>query len=719
MMISSDGRRGVGKIATATLRRLRLGQCRFRYIFCDPRVCISSRQGRNINAMIRRDYRLRACVSLAWLIMIVLLSGVQSASAQPDQPSDTTSRVDTTSQGSRVGSLERDSTMADSTAVSPAAADTARLRAYEGTLGTTAGDVEDAGYRFIRNRDLVLLRYYTMFDILAPFLPAYPVSHGSPGLVRAFSYAGAAPGSIGVLFNGRPLPGDVGGGYDLELYPAEFLERAEILRGARATLFGGGESLIALNFVQPHYDVEGSYVRIAYSQGLYNLTSADLTYARNFGRTSNLTVGFRRLPSDGEFPNQSVSNTSLRATLTSNPIEGLAVSLTEIYSSATRGLSGGLIPGSSRQRAEIPTVVTPDLREEQLRHDVTLAARWAPVDAADTLSDSSRIRSSTAAIDAALYYSYARRTLLGIPDTIPHGGNRRREIIGGRGATTLPLGPFRAEINVVGEFAAGGFADSVGGDAAVRGEVGGLGEIALGPVLLRGGGKLSAGDAATARTTLVGEGILGISQTFSTRATLRLFNGGNDPSPLDSLRGFSSIRTRLLAEGAIDWRSGNLQAGIDAFYRQSEDAAVATYGAGGHLRFPLLWLILDARLLAQVDPDGDERFPALRGTGDVWWEGKLFRDNLDLRVGTSLIYQSGLRGAEYDPWLNEPVYPSDLSRPLSNQLPIWSAYAQARIGSAFIRATFDNILDVEQWTLYRYPVGGRGLHLQVTWTLID
>lgn len=677
--------------------------------------------------MSRREYSLHAGSIAAWLIVMSILTGAQVCFAQPAEPQDTTSRA-TEADSTLLArpaqeSTTLDSAAIDSSAAAPAVADTARLRSYEGTLGTTAGDRQDAGYRFLSSRELVHLRYYTMFDVLSTLLPAYPVSQGSAGLVRSFSYAGAAPGAISALFNGRPLPGDAGGGYDLELYPVEFIERVEILRGARATLFGGGESLIALNFVQPHYDVEGSYVRIAYSQGLYNLTSADLTYARNIGTESNLTVGFRRLPSDGEFPNQSVSNTSLRATLTSNPIEGIAVSLTEIYSSATRGLSGGLVRGSGRQQNEFPQVESLALREEQLRHDVTLAARWAPEEPGDSLSDTSdnisRARQTIPAADASLYYSYARRDILGIPDSIVHGGDRRREVVGARGYTSLPLGPLRAEVNVLGEFAAGGFADAGDGDAAFRAEAGGLGEIALGPVVLRGGGKLSTGEAATARTTVVVEGLLGISETFSTRGTLRLFNGGGELAAVDSLAGFSAIRTRLLAEAAVEWGAGNFQAGVDGFFRQSEESVVTTYGAGAHLRFPLLWFVIDTRLLGTIDPDGNERFPTLRGTGDLWGEWKLFQENLDLRLGTSLLYQTGLRGAEYDPYLNEPVYPTDLDRPLSNQLPNWSAYAQARIGPAFIRATFENILDIEQWSLYRYPTGGRGLHLQVTWTLID
>jgi hypothetical protein len=671
--------------------------------------------------MTRREYRLRAALPTLWLIVIMIASGARSLFAQPSgtTPSDTTGRAATIDSLGRASS-PGDTLGADTTASVPQRSDTARLFAYAGTLGSAAGDRQDAAYRFVTLRDLVHRRYFTAFDILAPLLPAYPLSQGTPGLVRSFSYAGAAPGSICALYNGRQLPGDVEGGYDLELYPTEFIDRIEIVRGARATLLGNGESLIALNFVQPRYDIEGSYVRLAYTQGLYNSTSADITYSRNIGNSSNLTLGMRRLPGDGEFPNQGVSNTIIRGAYTINPGDGVVFSLSEIYATGTRGLNGGLDPTSERDPRTLAVVNNTALVEEQLRHDITLSARLAPRPKSDSLStDSGSAGKSPAALDGALYYSYLRRDLTGMADSLLRPGEWRKEIVGARAAASLPAGPLRAEINAVAEYGASGFADSLDGNAGGRVEVGGLGELSLGAVLLRGGAKVAAGDHDTIRTTFVGEGILGISEAFSARGTVRLFNGGGDAVPTGGARGFSDVPTRLLGEAAVEFDAGNTQIGVDAFYRQTREPAVSTYGAGGHLRLPLAFLVLDARLLGQSDPDGGGRFPTLYSKGDLFGEWKLFKENLDLRVGTTVVYQTGLRGAEYDALAGEPTFPTDTARALSTQNPNLGLYAQARIGSAYIRAGFENILDIEQWTLYRYPINGRGLHLQVTWVLVD
>ena len=46
-------------------------------------------------------------------------------------------------------------------------------------------------------------------------------------------------------------------------------------------------------------------------------------------------------------------------------------------------------------------------------------------------------------------------------------------------------------------------------------------------------------------------------------------------------------------------------------------------------------------------------------------------------------------------------------------------YARGRIGSAYLKLTMSNLLDVEYYSVYRYPVWGRTFQLGITWTMID
>jgi hypothetical protein len=150
-------------------------------------------------------------------------------------------------------------------------------------------------------------------------------------------------------------------------------------------------------------------------------------------------------------------------------------------------------------------------------------------------------------------------------------------------------------------------------------------------------------------------------------------------------------------------------------------------GGQGRVRVPLAWgLAVDNNLLLTYDPDGDNRFPLLHGISDLYGTWTLFNNNLDARIGTSLQYQSGVRGTEYltgqfGPYADAGsyIYPTDTDRSLFTPFPIWNAYIHARIGSAFIRLAMRNILDAEFYTLYRYPRWAREINLTVTWALID
>jgi hypothetical protein len=51
--------------------------------------------------------------------------------------------------------------------------------------------------------------------------------------------------------------------------------------------------------------------------------------------------------------------------------------------------------------------------------------------------------------------------------------------------------------------------------------------------------------------------------------------------------------------------------------------------------------------------------------------------------------------------------------------PLWSVWAHARFGTAYIRAAVRNILDIESWGVYRYPEPGRSVVFEVTWSFID
>jgi hypothetical protein len=579
-------------------------------------------------------------------------------------------------------------------------------------LGSLTTRTPEPGYRVINDRDLVWRRYFTAFDVLEHDLPAYPVSQGTPGLVRAFSYGGASPGSISASFNGRPLLAQVGTGYDLENYPMEFVDRIEMVYGARAAIFGTGESLIALNFVQPEYDVEGSYSRIWYAQGGFGLTSGDLLYSRNLSDRANITIGFRRLPSDGLFPNQSVSNTDMRGSLRWNVPGDIELSLTHMYTNVTRGLNGGLRLTSSRD--PLLASVNAGLTEEQLRHDLTLSVRWSPE------RDSVARTAGLPRVDASAYYTDDHRLILNTRE-----GEYDAGVVGARAALFMPVGDVRLVANGILEARHRNTADSreVLGWAFAQG--GGLLEIPVGQrITLRGGARLDIDADEPVRTILIGEMALTPTDSLTIRGTVRLFAGG-DKTPLqDSIPTFSDTRTALLAEASIDWHDAGASVKLDGYYRMVDALKDSVdgdlFGAAIDLQLPIAgFLHFNNRFLFTIAPAEDERFPLVYAFHDVYGRWQLFNDNLDLRIGTTARWQTAFSSFDYEPYSGDMMFAADRIKEPVTLFPDLSVYAQARIGNAFLRAAMTNVLGNEFWTLLRYPIPSRMIFLEVTWTLID
>ncbi len=669
----------------------------------------------------------------AVFFLLLLLFSASLAPAQPSQPRRDPPPADTARPPGGDSLRRGDTLAADSLAAGDTSAvrrpDTVVIRNPGAPLGALVPVEEGIGYDLLQKRDLVWERYFTAFDLFAERLPAYPLSQGGPGMVRAFTYAGSSPGSISALYNGRPLWGPFGSPFDLELYPMEYIERAEILRGARAAILGSGESLIALNFTQPHYNVEGSYARLWYVQGANSTTDADITFARNIGDRGNLSLGLRRLSGNGVFPNnnQNVSGWSGRGSVRWDPSDNLTVSLTEIFSDATRGLSGGLLPESSRQPL-FAEVYNDSLRERTLRHDVTVAARWYPrsadVRGSDTGTATMRLADTTLRIDGDVYFTYAERELQASEHRAAVASPfSRAGIAGARAGLTIPVDRFRLLANGVLEY---------GDNDRVRFEGGGLLELPLGSVVtVRGGGKIS-GYAGDVFVTVVGEGALSLSENLALRGSVRsttLLDPRTDcPSP-DPGGAFwyplDGHYTGSMVEGGVEWRSGGASLELEGFVRGAVPAEcidLASYtvsGGAATVRIPYWFLMLESHLVATVAPEEYRGVPLLHGTSDLSARLNLFDGNLNLRLGTVLEYQTGLPSIQYRDIEGDFAVSAGSRLGERPPFPLWTAYAQARIGTAYIRVEMYNILDNKFFTTYRYPMFGRAVNIAVNWAFID
>lgn len=633
------------------------------------------------------------------LVAICCLPSGNRLLAQPDAPG---------------GAVDTTETAGADTAQAPEPLDTIPpFEPHGAPLGSVRPD-RQAYPSDLTKADLPAELYFSLFEPLREKLPAYPLSHGAPGLLETFSYAGADPGAITTLFNGRPLAGSEEHPFDPGLYPPEFIERVEVLRGAEAAVFGDAASLIGLNAVQPRFNVAGSYMRIVFGQGGGNTSSADLTFARNVASRTNLTVGVRRLTSDGVFDNQEVSQWNIRGALTWRPMDGLTVSLAELFSDLTRGANGGLTPASSLAET-VANSVNDTLNENRLRHDLSLSAQWYPGLAGEAITDTTDLRDRSR-FDGSVYYTHAGRglTVAERPAELPGVPvEQGDDVFGVRGGAYLPLGGIALHGNLVAELTDG---------KAGKTHAGGMVEIPVGETLgLFGGGAVTSESELTT-LSFFGEGRVAISDSFDLRLSARIFSDNAAAVSVPSRR-FSAQRSRMLLEAEGRWRRGAASIAAGGHIRRV--AANPTAGndywiAGAHatVGVPIAFLILEQSGLLTIAPSHDKRFPLLLSHSDLYALFSLFGGNLDLRIGTSLEYQSPFAGTEYNIVRGTWLYPSDRNRE-EELFPMLDAYARARIGSAYLKVTLSNILDVEYFTAYRYPVWGRSLQIGLTWALID
>lgn len=602
--------------------------------------------------------------------------------------------------------------------------------------------------RFVSELSLARMRYYTAFDALRRSVPALPLSQGMPGLVRGFSYAGAPPSAVAASFGGRPLEGLAAYGYDLESYPMEYLERAEIVTGARALLYGTGEALMAVNLVQPRLDVEGSYARVWYAQDAGDLTGGELMYSRNVGRRSNISLGFRRLATGDDvgskFLNQELTSWSVHANATWRPMPSLMVSLTELFVDATRSQNGGLTPESSFNPFDRAHEVNDEVLEERtLRHDVTLAAEWIfggrSTVGLDTLlaagSASGRL-DSVMRIDLAAYGTFGRRELGALEsvvsiDEVPLRTERTHA--GLRAGLWVPVGPARIEGNAIADLVGRRDRDEETTTFDLgRRQAGLLLELPIGAAIaLRGSGRYSKGWEGEIGG-VAAELLLQPTDRLSARLGVRLQRHEcpcEDPlrlaDSIDAIR-FEDYRTAQLAEGSIAWQDSSTLFSVTAFARRAEPIDPASglertllAGAEARLRIPFWILALEAHAHGTIQPENERRFPAARIFADLHAPLRLIDGNLDLRVGTTMEWQSPVGATSYDVMTGSFLFLQEADAGTARQLPLWDVYAHARIGTAYVRLAMRNILDVESWSVYRYPERRRSLVFEVTWSFID
>lgn len=551
----------------------------------------------------------------------------------------------------------------------------------------------------------------TLYDIIAPSLPGFSLSTGTPGLRNAFAPYGADPSLMTILYAGRPVTAQGGREPDLSSMPALFMERLERLEGIDASLHGGAQALSAVNIVPPQYDVEGSYVLLGYHRARGGASIVDVQFARNVCSDLTFAVAARRVSNDDYFKHQKVDGWGLSGSLQWRPTTEMTWLLSMSGREMGRDINGGLTNGSSF--AQIFNIVNDETtRVDRSRRDVTLTAHWSR---SDSTMSAEQIRASSR-LTGSIYYGHDGRRFAALGDSSTMGaGSWAVDQIGAQASGRLPLGSLALDPSVHLQIDNG----TIG--LAHAGVV--IGDDGSGLLGLRGGGGVTMyGD-------VFGLALLGRlrygrpGSELLLDARYMLGDGPIHALPADSMMIFLPrnsrmvVETRYVMSGRV--ANGTIGAAAHMMPELGATAATTTIHLFGNLKGSLGsfdWS-LDATT-ALVRPE-EWTYPRLHAGGDLSYRYDLFGGALELRSGAAVGFSTASEGIIWSPYEDRWGFSVDTTRPAAITGFQLMPYTTARIGSAFFTFALDNALDREYRDVARYPYPGRTFRFGLTWAFID
>lgn len=226
----------------------------------------------------------------------------------------------------------------------------------------------------INKTNIQRINYSSMYDILNTRNELFGMSLGINGHQNSFLSYGSLNQNIFLGSNGRQLTNNYNGGYNSENFSPEFFERIEVLNGSNATILSAIPNSTFLNFQEIIYNTKTPFTRLWYAQEGGSFISADGIFSQNFAKGWNFTFGFKKMDDRLAFDNMSTDYWNLRFILRYNIDSTSSLSLTDNFINNKTITNGGSNPDNSLDIYS-PINSTPfysriELRE--YRHDMNL-----------------------------------------------------------------------------------------------------------------------------------------------------------------------------------------------------------------------------------------------------------------------------------------------------------------------------------------------------------
>lgn len=195
-------------------------------------------------------------------------------------------------------------------------------------------------YKTINKTDLKSINYTALSDIINFTLPTYSRNLGFFGQYNNFGYLGSIK-SNNLLINGVNQQNHTFNNINLEIYSPEIAENIDIFVGSDASILSNkGDMLI--NIQEAKFNTKRPFSRLWFQDAVSDFISIDGLIAQNLDSNSNVFFGFKTQNSAGIFPNTWIHSWNIRTGYRLNFDTLSSLSILYIFNNHGLGLNGGV-----------------------------------------------------------------------------------------------------------------------------------------------------------------------------------------------------------------------------------------------------------------------------------------------------------------------------------------------------------------------------------------
>lgn len=589
----------------------------------------------------------------------------------------------------------------------------------------------EQSYQKVSKYNLQWINYTAGSDIVTETSNVVPLHLGNYGLWNTNSWFGSSFSDQNVRWNGRSMGGIIQPTIPLDILPIEFLENVEIIIGVDAISYSDNASGAVINAQEIRYNTAKPYTRLWYSQGGNNYLAADGILSQNIAPNLNLTLGFRRMSSEGRFTSSGIDAWNVRSKLQYTPSNNSVLSFTYMFTNHDMGAFGGLNSQNTDQFTSEP--VYSGANTVVKRNDATI-----------TFSSFLK-EDTTASLTAILYYSNALTEQKNLPyfdgvDIVNLTYKQQEAIVGSSIRYEQYLVPkssiFANSLQVGGEVERISTNQTEYFDAFLGNKLSGYGiyKQHIGDLYLKASfrgtlmNETFAPSLGVGAYLPIGKNNLLKAEVIQNTNLRSIF----EPSDQNVVNTVYSLQLRysadsLTIEPYIFLR--NVNSKYDAWlvknqseipssieFRDGEKRTLAGFGFKFQNSVWRFFYSVNAQYTYQsFDTSSTKMLPALNGSAEVYYQH--LAGSSIARLGVRVRGNSEISGMTFSPITNSMVRYDEAT--MNGGFNGIDVFASAKLGDAYVRLTYMNILNQTFGYVPIYPQLDGNFRISVGWAFLE